>query len=165
MIEFDPLNGTVITFVRGKATVNLKEALENLEFDEKTPQKISYLIYGQFVWRDCSPISIFDLDLGLFYDEKCEHPVTFVTFTFPKKPIQNGANFKVKVSLTKGSTYMIWNLLHQPILELEKAALPITQNPKWESWLRQQPKQDREIFTKTRMFHVKICGMAREGRC
>jgi hypothetical protein len=163
MIQFSPLDGSRINFTRGKATVNLKEALENLEIDDKNPKKLSYLIYGQFIWSDRSPVSIYDLELQLFYDEECKHPVSFVTFKFPQKPIQNGAFFAVKVTLTKNVEFLAWNMLQQPVLELEKAAQPITQNPQWESWLKQQPKEVREVFTKTRMFSIKICGMCREG--
>jgi hypothetical protein len=166
---FSPLDGSIIGFsknIDGKEVfVSLKTAIENLEFDEKNPKSLSYLIYGQFIWSDRSPISVYDLEMGLWFDEKCtKFPVTFVTFKFPQKPIQNGAFFAVKVTLIKNVEFLAWNMLQQPLLELEKAALPITQNPQWESWFKQQPKQVQEAFTKTRQFSIKICGRAVEMR-
>lgn len=164
MTEFDPLNGALITFVRGKARVNLKEALTNLETDGKNPKKLSYLIYGQFIWSDRTPIQIHDLEMSLWFDEQCtKHPVNFVTFQFPKKPIQNGASFALKVSITKNVEFHMWNHINQPFLELTQAAKPIMEHPDWESWFKQLPKQTQETFHKFHLFYVKICGQAKEG--
>ncbi len=160
---FDPLNGSIIKFVNEWTKIPIKVAIENLEIDEVNPKKCSWLVYGQFIWTDRSPIQIYDLQLQLYYDEQCTKPVGFVTFKFPRKPIKNDAWFKLKVTLTKNTEFLAWNMLQQPYLKLMEIAKPITDHPDWDAWFKQQPKTVQENFHRTHLFYVKICGLAREG--
>jgi hypothetical protein len=187
MLNFDPLNGSIIGFTKNIAGkeifISLKEALMNLDdpftydpktdkFTEKTPQSLSYLIFAQFVWHDCSFVEIYDLEMSLYYTEKCEdaNKVRWVTFQFPRKHIQNGMSFAVKVKIEKSPELLAYCVLMENNQIMTDVVKEVEMSRKWQETVTALTKDKQEQWKKlgkgllkNRMLVPRICGMAREN--
>lgn len=174
------LSGTLTLFKKGVTSVTLLQALENLPdpftFDEKsgvlterTPQKISWLVYAQFRYKGQPvEISLSDLSMNLFYDESYKHVCPFIQIQFPKREITNNSNFAIKITLIKSMEHLAWCYGVTVSEHLTQTKAIVEKDPDWTNFKASLTEKEQRNWSiklpELRFFHMKICGCAKEMR-